>query len=148
LIAIASATCRVRTDNPATAAAPATTESRRNFLLFKLVIYFLQVVESNSCHHLFGKQIDRETIIQLENISRLAVGVSFISTYVARANRNAIEKIIPFFKKFLLFFSYLWFHAHKIKTIWLNYNQNYLAKIAILLPKSENQGFLLSKLPI
>jgi hypothetical protein len=49
---------------------------------------------------------------------------SLNSTYVARVNRNAIKKI------------------------WLNSNQNYLAKIATLLPKSENQEFLVSKLPI
>jgi hypothetical protein len=72
---------------------------------------------------------------------------SLNSTYVARVNRNAIKKF-PFFKKLLLFFSNFWFHVRKIKTIWLNSNQNYLAKIATLLPKSENQEFLVSKLPI
>jgi hypothetical protein len=45
------------------------------------------------------------------------------------------------FKKLLLFFSHLWLHVYKIKTIWFNYNQNYLAKIATLLPKSKIRNF-------
>jgi hypothetical protein len=39
-----------------TAAAPATAEPRRNFLLFKSDIYFLQVVEIGFAHRFCGEQ--------------------------------------------------------------------------------------------
>jgi hypothetical protein len=40
-----------------TAAAPATAEPRRNFLLFKSDIYFLQVFKIGLTHRLYGGQI-------------------------------------------------------------------------------------------
>jgi hypothetical protein len=91
-----------------TAAAPATAGPRRNFLLLKLVIYFLQVGENNSCYHACGEQINRETIIQLENIFWLVAGYSFIHTCVARVNLNAKEKIYSIFQKApAIFFSFV-----------------------------------------